>query len=241
MKKTIRLLAYVSMLSGLFLVACNKDDSSYNPTPSPDPTPNPSSENWIDLGLPSGLLWAECNIGATTPEGYGDYFAWGETSTKETYAWNNYKYSNGMYYELTKYCNKSSYGYNGYTDDLTILQPADDVATQELGNGARIPTKEEWEELRDNTSSKWTTQNGVKGYLFTASNGQHLFLPAAGYRPYERLDYEGANGFYWSASLNENSPDEAWYIVLGSSSHNMSNSGYRQNGVTVRAVRASQK
>ena len=84
---------------------------------------------YVDLGLPSGTLWATCNVGADTPEGYGDYFAWGETQPKDVYNWSNYQYCNGSHDQLTKYCNNSSYGYNGFTDNLTTLQPGDDAAT----------------------------------------------------------------------------------------------------------------
>ena len=140
------------------------------------------SHEYVDLGLPSGLLWATCNVGANAPEEYGDYFAWGETQPKDTYNWSNYQYCMGNSNTLTKYCNNASYGYNGYTDDLTTLQPGDDAATAQWGSGWRMPTKDEWQELLDNTTTTWTTQDGVNGRLFTAANGNSLFLPAAGYR-----------------------------------------------------------
>ena len=75
---------------------------------------------YVDLGLPSGTLWATCNVGADTPEGYGDYFAWGETEPKEVYSWETYKWCNGDEYSMTKYCTNSQYGYNGFTDGSTI-------------------------------------------------------------------------------------------------------------------------
>jgi len=151
------------------------------------------THDYVDLGLPSGLLWATCNVSynidAETPEDYGDYFAWGETMPKMGYKVENYKYYNQG--QLTKYTE---------SDGLTTLLPEDDAATANWGNGWRMPTDEEWEELYNNTTSVWTTQNGVNGRLFTAPNGNSLFLPAAGYRSYYSNDGEGF-GYYWSSSL----------------------------------------
>ena len=194
----------------------------------------------VDLGLPSGLLWATCNVGADNPEDYGDYFAWGETQPKDTYNWSTYQYCNGSYNTLTKYCNNSSYGYNGFTDNLTTLLPEDDAATANWGSDWRMPTNEEWQELYNNTTHTWTTQNGVNGRLFTASNGNSLFLPAAGYRDDSSLNLAGINGGYWSSSLYAGDPDDAWGLyfysddcyVLGSSRY------YDQS---VRGVRSSRQ
>ena len=194
---------------------------------------------FVDLGLPSGLLWAECNLGASTPEDYGNYYAWGETSPKSDYSWSNYAYCNGSYTTLTKYCNNSSYGNGGFTDALTTLQAMDDAATQALGSGARTPTKAEWEELMNNTTATWTTRNGVSGRLFTAANGNSIFLPAAGLRNGSSLLSAGSYGYCWSSSLYESYPDLAWYFNFGSSRQNM-NYGSRNDGFSVRAVRASQ-
>ena len=89
----------------------------------------PSQEHeWVDLGLPSGTLWATCNVGANAPEEYGDYFAWGETAPKDYYDWSTYKWCKGSYNTMTKYCTNSSYGYNGFTDGKTELDPEDDAA-----------------------------------------------------------------------------------------------------------------
>ena len=161
---------------------------------------------YVDLGLPSGLLWATCNVGANAPEDYGDYFAWGETQPKDVYAWSTYQYCNGSSSTLTKYCTNSSYGYNGFTDNLTIIEPSDDAAKANWGNNWRMPTKEEWQELYNNTTVTWTTQNDVYGRLFTSSNGNSLFLPAAGYRDESSLNGTGSHGYYWSSSLNLGSP-----------------------------------
>ena len=157
---------------------------------------------YVDLGLPSGLLWATCNVGANAPEEIGDNFAWGETTPKNTYDWSNYQHCNGSEYTLTKYCDDAGYGYNGFTDNLTTLLPEDDAATANWGNGWRMPTYEEWKELYNNTTMTGTTQNGVEGALFTA-NGNSLFLP------YNFLGYQG---YYWSSSLFGNEP--RWASLL---------------------------
>ena len=152
-----------------------------------------SSGDWVDLGLPSGLLWATRNVGATSPEDYGDVFAWGETSTKSEYEWDTYRYCNGDNDQLTKYCYASDYGYNGFTDNLTILQSGDDAATANYGG--RTPTFDEWLELIEHTTQELTTMNGVQVLRFTGSNGKRLFFPAA-----------GSETSYWTSLL-----DIDWY------------------------------
>ena len=192
-------------------------------------------DDWVDLGLPSGLLWATRNVGADSPEDYGDYFAWGETSPKSIYDWSTYRYCNGDYDQLTKYCSLSNYGYNGFTDNLTTLQPGDDAASANYGG--RTPTKEEWEELMDHTTSQRTTQNGVNGLRFTGSNGNSLFLPTAGYRWGSSLYCDGAGGYYWSSSLNSDYLETAWGFSF-TFIWDVQGMGYgRDLGHTVRAVR----
>ncbi len=193
------------------------------------------SQEYVDLGLPSGTLWATCNVGANTPEEYGDYFAWGETQPKSTYNWSTYQYSNGSNYTLTKYCSKSSYGYNGFTDNLTTLLPEDDAATTQWGNGWRTPTKEEWEELIGNTTSTVTTINGVKGSQITGPNGNSIFLPYAGGRDDNTLLDEGVYSYFWSSSLNTEYPDYCWGAYYNSKNID----GQRFNGLSVRPVRST--
>ena len=192
---------------------------------------------YVDLGLPSGLLWATCNVGADSPEDYGDYFAWGETTPKDTYDWSTYQYCNGSYNTLTKYCNNSSYGYNGFMDNLTTLLPEDDAATVNWGSGWRMPTQAEFQELIDHTTVTWTTQNDVNGRLFTASNGNSLFLPAAGYRNSSSLYYAGSYGSYWSSSLYTGYPYHAWFFFFDSDDYYMIDY-YRYYGLSVRPVRS---
>ena len=200
-----------------------------------------NGHEYVDLGLPSGTLWATCNIGATKPEEYGDYFAWGETSTKNTYYWTTYKYSKVDSDALTKYCNNSDFGNNGFTDNLTELQRGDDPATANWGNGWCTPTKEQWKELLENTTNKWTTQNGVKGRLFTSKkNGKSLFLPAAGYRWDSNLYLVGSDGNYWSSSLYTDGPNDAWYFYFYSVDYYVGYY-YRGSGRSVRAVRSARQ
>ena len=162
---------------------------------------------YVDLGLPSGLLWATCNIGATTSVGCGDYFAWGETYPKSDYSWKTYKhaYCNGDATQMKKYCHQSYFGYNGYTDNLTILQAGDDAAITNWGGGWRMPTWEEWEELKDNTTSIWTSEKGVMGRLFTGPNGNSLFLSVTGYYKEKDLIHPDDYGDYWSSTLTTSS------------------------------------
>jgi len=191
---------------------------------------------YVDLGLPSGLLWATSNVGTFIPEGYGDYFAWGETTPKDTtYNWQTYQH--GMGGGLTKYCSNSHDGYHGFTDNLTTLLPEDDAATANWGNGWRMPTDAEFEELFNNTTVTWTQQGGVNGCLFTATNGNSIFLPAAGYRWNYELDEFGEVCDYWSSSLQMDYQYDA--RLFYSYSNSVSQMGYvdRTYGQSVRPVR----
>ena len=175
-----------------------------------------AGHEWVDLGLPSGTLWATCNVGATAPEEYGDYFAWGETTPKATYSWSTYQYGSSSS-TLTKYCNNSSYGLNGFTDNKTILDAEDDAATVNWGSGWRMPTFDEIDELKKNTTATWTIQNGVNGWVFTAPNGNAIFLPAAGYAGYDGdILYRSAGriGYYWSSSLYKVAPSSAYNLYF---------------------------
>ena len=200
----------------------------------------PNDHDYVDLGLPSGTLWATCNVGASTPEGYGDYFAWGEILQKPVYCWSTYKYGNGGYDKLTKYCNESDYGDNGFTDNLTTLVPSDDAATANWGSDWCLPSADQWRELLDNTNVAWTTQNGVNGRLFTASNGNSLFLPAAGFCWDDELGDVGSYGDYWSSSLGTDSPNGAWLFYFGSDYYIVYND-IRRDGRSVRAVRSARQ
>lgn len=174
------------------------------------------THEYVDLGL--SVKWATCNIGAETPEEYGDYFAWAEVETKEKYNWVTYKYCNGKTSTLTKYCTKSNCGNNGFTDSKTILDSEDDVATAIWGGVWRMPTKAEQDELRNNCTWTWTAQNGVNGYEVKGPNGNSIFLPATGYMMVGTLLNAGSNGNYWSSSLYSDNPDYAYSMYFASGS-----------------------
>ena len=190
------------------------DDSDPN---IPDPNPNTGNHEYVDLGL--SVKWATCNVGASKPEDYGDYFAWGETTTKSTYDWSTYKYCNGSYNTLTKYNNSSSYG---SVDNKTTLELADDAARANWGGSWRMPTDSELTELREQCTWTWTTQNGVNGYKVTSKKSGYtnksIFLPAAGYRDDSSLFGAGSYGRYWSSSLYTDNPSRAWGVYFYSSS-----------------------
>ncbi|MBO4986172.1 MAG: hypothetical protein J6C57_04185 [Paludibacteraceae bacterium] len=196
---------------------------------------SPTFENgheWVDLGL--SVKWATCNVGASSPEDYGDYFAWGETEPKEVYAWSNYKYCNGSYDSLTKYNKNSSCG--TIVDNKTQLDLTDDAARANWGGSWRMPTDAELTELRNNCTWTWTSQNGVNGYKVTSkSNGNSIFLPAAGYRGGSSLVYAGSYGSYWSSSLSTDSPNDAWNVYFDSGNVGRG-SDYRGGGQSVRPV-----
>ena len=169
---------------------------------------------YVDLGL--SVKWATCNVGADSPEDYGDYFAWGETKPKSDYDWDTYKWCRGDYNNLTKYCTDSDYG---TVDNKTQLDLSDDAAHVNWSGSWRMPTHDELTELREKCSWTWTTQNGVKGYKVTSkTNGNSIFLPAAGYRSYGSLDGGGSLGYYWSSSLNTVYPSGAGCVSFYSSS-----------------------
>ena len=195
---------------------------------------------YVDLGLPSGTLWATCNVGSSTPEGYGDYIAWGETRPKSTYNGGTYKYCDGGLDQLTKYCYDFKLGYHGFTDNLTVLQPGDDAATANWGSGWCMPTEEQWEELYKNTDHTWKAWNGVNGRLFKGKNGAVLFLPAAGYRWDDELYFVGNFGRYWSSSLDSDDPSYAWHFCFYSDYYLM-DFNLRLYGLSVRAVRSARQ
>ena len=191
---------------------------------------------WVDLGLPSGTLWATCNVGANSPEEYGDYFAWGETEPKNDYSWSTYKYCKGSKTTLTKYCKGSDYG---TVDNKTELEPSDDAATVNWGSGWQMPSEEQLEELYNSsyTTTTWTTMNGKYGMKITSkSNSNSIFLPAAGSRYDTSLTYAGSSGNYWSRSLLTSDSYSAYFLDFNSSYIYTSLSS-RYFGHSVRPVR----
>ena len=194
-----------------------------------------NGHEWVDLGL--SVKWATCNVGATKPEEYGDYYAWGETTTKSTYNWSTYKWCNGgSYTALSKYNTKSSYG---TVANRTVLELADDAARANWGGQWRMATDAEWTELRTNCTWTWTDDyngTGVAGRIVTSNiNGNSIFLPAAGSRNDESLGDAGYYGRYWSSSLFTGFPDNAWHVSFSSDYVNR-DYFYRGGGLSVRPV-----
>lgn len=173
----------------------------------------------VDMGLT--VKWASFNIGASKPEEYGDYFSWGETYTKSTYLWRTYSLCKGHTDDMTKYCTSKSYG---TVDNKTVLEWYDDVASQKLGGGWRMPTEAECADLMnaENCSSMWCKYNGVNGVLVTSKKTSNsIFLPAAGKRCDVELQYAGENGYYWSSSLSIEWPSAAVDVYLSDVSTGM--------------------
>ena len=191
----------------------------------------------VDLGLTSGLMWASCNLCedgfVSSPEEYGDYYAWGELEPyyasghsndspcrdwredKTGYNWASYRFELGTDENgpFSKYVTKSDYG---NIDDKTVLDLEDDAARQTLGGNWRMPTDAEWTELRTKCSWTWTTQGGKHGYKVTsATNGNSIFLPAAGSHGDNTFDSNEYFGFYWSSSLSTNKSCNAWEACFG--------------------------
>ena len=190
---------------------------------------------YVDLGLPSGLKWATCNVGADTPEEYGGYFAWGEVKSKEYYDWSTYKYGVEAN-KLTKYCDNSNFGDNGFADNKTVLASEDDAAAANWGGKWRMPTAAEQDELRNNCTWTWTTQNGVNGYKVTGPNGNSIFLPAAGTILSDELQAVEEGCFYWSSSLVTGDHPGGAYGILFDSSYVDSFPFQRCYGFSVRPV-----
>ncbi len=195
----------------------------------------------VDLGLPSGILWATSNVGASLPADYGDYFAWGETAPKSAYSWDAYKWCGSTFGDLTKYNTDESLG---AVDNKTVLDAADDAATANWGNSWRMPTPEEVEELLNKDNCTWTWAQKINskgesigGYEVTSKvNGATIFLPAAGGRGNTGDAYEVASdGYYLTSSLKPDSP--TWVYILdyymGKTSLGV---GCRNSGYSVRPV-----
>ena len=214
----------VLILSSLLFVSCFKDvkpegtylvtDVGDNGVDNIEESGTINNHAYVDLGLPSGLKWATCNVGAETPEDYGDYYAWGETSTKSEYTVeNSLTYGKSM---------------SDISGNITY-----DVARKKWGSSWRIPTQSEFEELIDNCELTWTIQNGKRGYKVTGPNGNSIFLPAAGCRCGSSLDTAGDDGDYWSSTPNGTT--DAYDLFFNAFTHDTSWSD-RYFGQSVRPV-----
>lgn len=195
----------------------------------------------VDLGL--SVKWATCNVGANTPDGCGLYFAWGDTigytsdiNDGHSFDWANYKWCKGSNDSMTKYCTLGSYGDNDFTDDKIVLEAADDAATAHWGDAWRIPTIEEWSELRDSCVWDKKQLNGMNGYRVSAPNGNYIFLPVAGGRYGAELNKVGSSGYYWSSSLYIDSPAYVSGVLLNSDDAQCGGTYSRFRGLSVRPV-----
>ena len=184
--------------------------------------PSPDTHEYVDLGLPSGTLWATMNIGADSPEEYGDYFAWGETEEKDVYDGSTYKYyQNDSYVSLGSDISGTEY----------------DVAHVKWGGNWVMPTLVDIKELVDNCTIEWTTLNGVTGQRFISKiNNNSIFLPAADFRWGGGLPYVGSNGYYWSSTQHPVYSGHAYYLDFYSGSADWYSNG-RSLGYSVRPVR----
>ena len=201
-------------------------------------------EGYVDLGLPSGRLWASCNLGATTPCEYGNYYAWGETEPKTDCSWSTYKWCNGSSTAMTKYCTNSNYG---TVDIKTTLENEDDAVYVATSGEAHMPTKDDIVELYSNTDNTWCTctvlgegheTHTVNGRLFTSKTDttKKIFIPAAGYQGGTSVNVAGGIFGVWSSSLSEDYSTDAWLLYSGSG--NVDEVGvYRYYGYSVRGVK----
>ena len=192
-----------------------------------------NGHKFIDLGLPSGLLWAETNIGAETAADDGNYYAWGETQPKDTYYWSTYNYGSSSS-ALTKYTS---------SDNKTVLESSDDAAYQNWGSSCRMPTESDFAELTNTENCTWTwksktnsSNEEINGYEVTSKkNGNSIFLPASGYRVGSGLSDHGSYGYYWSSTLYVSDVSYAYFLDFGSGYYDSSN--YRRYyGFAVRPV-----
>ena len=173
-------------------------------------TQNAKGHEYVDLGL--SVKWATCNLGASRPEEFGDYYAWGETHVKNEYSWKTYKWCDGTQDGITKYKSDAS-----HEDVIIYLEPSDDAAHVSWGGKWRIPTKKEQDELRKKCTWIWTKLNGVNGYKVVSNiNGNSIFLPAAGFRFDNEKRTQGEFGGYWSSSRSSTYSDDSYDLVFAS-------------------------
>ena len=246
-------------LSLVAFMSCedDKENASSNGGSSVFKSGTENGHEYVDLGLTSGTKWATMNVGAKTPQDYGNYYAWGETTTKSTYRESTYKF--GSIAELTKYCNDSDRGKDGYTDSKTTLDLEDDAAYVNWGGKWRMPTEAQCEELSDECYWVWTSSynnSNVAGYIVykaktSSDKGKyvrrggtpsssyslsdaHIFLPEAGYRNEDGLNAVSCG--CWSSSLYTDYPDYAYAVNADCYGVDGVVCGSRYYGHPVRAV-----
>ena len=221
-KRFILFIAIFTIIS-----SCNKESDYDSQLDDNSALNKVDGHELVDLGL--SVSWATMNVGANSPYDNGSYFAWGESSPKTVYNWSTYKLCNGSSETITKYCNNSKYG---VIDNLFTLALSDDAAYVNWGRHWRMPTIEELEELQSKCKWEFQTKNGVKGFQITGSNGNSIFLPAAGSRSEDKLYDEGRVVHYWSSSVGYSSP----YNAIELSSYSLGEEYFRSSGRSVRPV-----
>jgi hypothetical protein len=217
MKKNLLALSIALLsFSATFLTSCEKEDKdaiSMNDVNVGAKPINVNGKDYevVDLGLTTGVLWATCNMGASSPEETGLLFAWGENTTKQSYEWGNYGWSNGDELSIYKYCTNAQYG---TVDNKTTLELADEAPNATLGEGWRIPSESDFRDLLTtrNCTAKWCKLNGVGGYLFTSVRkgyeGNSIFIPLAGMLDHNKTRFAGQYGWYWCNTLYYDSENQ---------------------------------
>lgn len=232
------------LIISLIIVYCSGDDQLSDSNTS-DPistieTPVSGYYNnysYVDLGLPSGLKWATHNVGTRKVEQFGKYFAWGEIVEADEYNWDYYKFCNGSFETITKYCNNRCYGGE---DGKEQLESCDDVASMIWGGSWRMPTDAEWRELHINCSWKWTDSymgSGTPGCIMTSKkNGNSIFLPAGGYCEGKGIVLYNVCGFYWSSTLSGGCSNAQVFRIADDDVKRVNDYYYRCYGMSVRPV-----
>ena len=198
--------------------------------PEEPETPMHNGHEYVDLGLPSGKKWATCNVGASSPEGYGNYYAWGETSPKAEYTLENYQH-------WVDADGDGDWDYGESTINSDISGSAQyDAATANWGGGWRMPTIDEMWELENNCEWEWTQINGVNGARVVGPNGHCIFLPSAGYRNWSSLSNEGNFGYYWSSTPDGYYDGDAYGLGFYDGSEFVGWGNGRYYGLTVRPI-----
>lgn len=199
MKKT-----FLMLFTALFAVySCGGDDETETTAPEPQPNtgasvklcPDDNHPHAIDMGECG--VWSCCNVGASKPEEYGSYFAWGDIAPKSSFEWSTYTWGTN-YDQLTKYCSQGSWGHEHFTDGKQELDAEDDAATADRHAPWRMPSEAQFNKLMSACNPLWTRINNVYGILFTASNNNRIFLPGAGYAEASSIYEAGIHGYYWS-------------------------------------------
>ncbi len=185
--------------------------------------PDNNHPHMIDLGLPSGTLWACCNVGASSPEDYGGYYAWGETEEKESYTWENYIHADGEY---------------GTSHDIgtDIAGTEYDVAHVKWKGSWQMPSQAQVKELVENCTREWETQGAINGYTFTGPNGNTIFVPVAGFIFDSTNIFDNNDGRYWTSSLGPSDCERAYYLFLNNENVSCDNYDNRQLGCSVRPI-----